>query len=350
MRRPDITSIAMTTFSKRARCATAQAEQARDKDTLCGALDQMVGVDGRVARPGLLHSVLAVSLFGTGVLLVNFDITALGVGMLSAGVVFLANVFRERASRTRFIDAVLRQATFLDNGLVPVKVDGNALWREWRARFPDFQRGDEGQEIDGVSEGTLPGPSGAGLKFSCYRFSYVEVRETTSTDADGESTTETTRATYYRYGLVASLPAAPGIVVSAIRKPRAAAKWTTSSIEFNKAFHVGARSEMHAARVLTPTLVQAIVALGGRFRRLDIHMIDDLACVSFDDADLLSRQDAGNRSDSIKDIKDRVRASASVPKLSATLKVLSAVAAVARESTSGAPSAEPHRLAARLPA
>lgn len=316
----------MLSFSQRSKVAIQRAAGARDKQTLCQILDQMAGPDGRVLRPRTALFLGTAAVIGLAAyLLASYVHVYVTIGLVAGAVLAAGVALYESRMRSGFVEAVLRHASFLDHQLTPVKVDGRALWKEWKEEFPDFHRGDKGQEIDRVVQGHWQSKDGRQHPFSCYRFTYVEETESSTTDGDGKTKTETTDTTYYRYGIVGRLPVAAGVAISGARTPKLARAWTTSSIAFNKKLKCAAQTEMQAAKLLTPTMVERLTALAGEFRQLDIHMPGDRVCFSFDDADLLARSDASDKSDRIDDLKSRIQQHASLPRLQQIQSFLAAV-------------------------
>ncbi|MBK1690454.1 hypothetical protein [Rubrivivax gelatinosus] len=310
----------------RLRRAARLASALPSKELLLAELARHAGPDGRIVRadplPAIAVAVLAV-LAAAWRHQAGEDgqaLAALLVVLLAGGLPVAAF-----AARRRFIDTVLGQAAMLDRGLSAVQRDGPALWREWRERFPDFERGDESQTIDRLVEGEWTDEAGGTHRIACYRFRWVEVRHSTRTDADGKQHDETQRTTHDRHGVVVSLALPLVLAVSEVRKPNMPVPWSTASIEFGERWRVGAASEMQAARLLTPSVVQTFVETGRHFRALDLHFIGDSGCISFSDDDLLVRADARQRTDRLDELRWRVRSTATMPKLEALTTLLRAL-------------------------
>jgi hypothetical protein len=318
-------------FSK-ARKAVAAAQ---DKETLREILQGLAGDGGRVvAAPVQAPVALGAGLLAaaTGVGCAGFAgvAIALGAGAVLSWLTALA------ATRTRsgFIDDLVGRAGQLDYGLHPVEVDGKRTWKDWQREFADLRQGDEGQHIDRVTRGTwrAPDASGGALELTCFRFTFVTTRETTSTDSDGHTTTEKESTTHHRHGAIAQMPRALGVGFSELRKPALPAKWTTSSIEFNRRFKTGAASEMAAARLLTPATVLAASTFAAGFRTLDVQPCERRLYLGFADDDLLSVAGERRRSDDVAGLSRRIGERCAMPKLDALidfLRVLDAASAPA---------------------
>lgn len=318
----------------RLRRATRIASALPSKELLLAELGRHAGPDGRVVRadplPAIAVTVLAV-LVAAWRHHAGEDGQALAAGLLALAAVGL--LLSAISARRRFIDAVLLQAAMLDRGLASVQCDGRAQWREWRERFPDFERGDESQTIDRLVEGEWTDEAGAEHRIACYRFSWVDVDQRSSTDADGRQHDQTQRTTHHRHGVVVSLAPPLTLAVSEVRKPKMPVPWSTASIEFGERWRVGAASEMQAARVLTPSVVQAFVEAGRHFKAMDFHFIGEQGCISFSDDDLLARADAGQRTDRLDELRWRVRSTSRMPKLEALTTLLRVLADAAGELT-----------------
>lgn len=311
------------------------------KALLLAEVDRHAGRDGRIVRANPLPLIVAAVLALVAAAW-RHDAGEDGQALL-AGLVALVCcglLLATWSARRAFIDAVLTQAAMLDRELVTVACDGKALWRDWRARFPDFERGDEDQCIDRLVQGGWTDDAGRVHTIACYRFRWVEVEDHSRTDADGRHHRDTRRTTHHRHGVVVDL--APPLVlgVSEVRKPRMPVPWSTASIEFGERWRAGAASEMQAARLLTPSVVQAFVEAGRHFKALDLHFIGDSGCISFSDDDLLARADAVRRTDRVDELRWRVRSTATMPKLEA-LTVLLRVLADAAAELQPRPAAEP---------
>jgi hypothetical protein len=313
----------MLFFVQAARDATRRVEAATDKEQLCLALDSMAGKDGFVAGPrtnftGALSTTCA--LLGAG--LGWFHLRMAGGCFILAALVLYFLFGRAWQARSDFVEAVLRRAAFFDGHLSRRTFDGVALWQAWSQVYPDFLRGDEDRRIEEVVDGEWRDRDGRMRTFSAYRFSFVDVESEIRTDDKGNRTKHVVRDKKERWGVIAELPNPVGVALSTVRKPGLAFPWTTSSIEFNGRFAVAAQSEQVAARFLTPTMVQEVLSLDGRFRGLDIHMPGASACISFDDEDLFSATDTMDPTDWVEGLKSRVRETCSLPRLNAVVDFL----------------------------
>lgn len=307
----------------RMRRAARLATALPSKELLLAEIGRHAGPDGRIVRADPLPAIV-VAVLAAIVAAWRHQAGEDGQALAALLVVLLAGGLPVAAfaARRRFIDTVLGQAAMLDRGLSAVQRDGRALWRDWRERFPDFERGDESQSIDRLVEGEWTDEAGRPHTMACYRFSWVEVQHSSRTDADGKQHDETQRTTHYRHGVVVSLSPPLTLAVSEVRKPKMPVAWSTASIEFGERWRVGAASEMQAARLLTPSVVQTFVETGRHFRALDLHFAGEQGCISFSDDDLLARADARQRTDRLDDLRWRVRSTATMPKLEALTTLL----------------------------
>ncbi|WP_242477929.1 hypothetical protein [Rubrivivax gelatinosus] len=310
----------------RLRRAARQARALPSKELLLAEISRQGASDGRIVRADPLPAIV-VAVLATIVAAWRHQAAEDGQALAALLVALLAGALPVAAfaARRRFIDTVLTQSAMLDRGLAAVDCDGPRLWRDWRAVFPDFERGDEGQTVDRLVEGEWTDESGLAHKIACYRFSWVEVRQSSSTDADGKQREDTQRTTQHRHGVVVSLAPPLTLAVSEVRKPKMPVPWSTASIEFGERWRVGAASEMQAARLLTPSVVQTFVETGRHFRALDLHFAGDQGCISFSDDDLLGRADARRRTDRLDELRWRVRSTATMPKLDALTTLLRAL-------------------------
>ncbi|MBZ8142352.1 hypothetical protein CLD22_20925 [Rubrivivax gelatinosus] len=310
----------------RLRRAARLARALPSKELLLAEISRQGASDGRIVRADPLPSIV-VAVLAAIVAAWRHQAGEDGQALAALLVALLAGALPVAAfaARRRFIDTVLTQAAMLDRGLAAVGCDGPALWRDWRAVFPDFERGDEGQTIDRLVEGEWTDEDGRAHKIACYRFSWVEVRQSSTTDADGKQREDTQRTTHHRHGVVVSLAPPLTLAVSEVRKPRMPVPWSTASIEFGERWRVGAASEMQAARLLTPSVVQTFVETGRHFRALDLHFAGEQGCISFSDDDLLVRADARQRTDRLDELRWRVRSTATMPKLEALTTLLRAL-------------------------
>jgi hypothetical protein len=325
----------MLAWFKRFRQARKAVASAADKHALRAALQSMAGEAGRVApapvrAPIGVAAVMAIAAW----LAARVDLENLSFALVAAVVVCVIVALRATSVRHSFIDELVARAGQLDYGLEPVEVKGSELWSQWRREFTDLNRGDEGQCIDRVTRGRWrPSDStGDSLELTCFRFTYVTTSESTSTDSEGHSTTEKSSTTHHRYGVVARTPSALGVGFSEERKPAWPAKWTTSSIEFNRRFRIGALSEMAAARLFTPSTVQALSKFAASFRDLDLHATDDGLYVGFRNDDLLAVAGTKRRTDTIDVLEQMLAQRCAMPQLDALIEMLRAVAHVSSAS------------------
>lgn len=321
--------------------------KARDRPSALAALDQAAIECGneplqRDDRSFSLYRVLrgvglvaiGASLIGMGLLFSGMNEGVLGFGLTFGGVLLFFAVISVAnsgpAHQSTSFGLLLPLIQPIRYGLAPVlppRLDIGVC----RRRFPDFDRGCQGREIDQQWDASYVGAEHT-FRYSAYRFRYVI--GTKQKRSDG--TYRTDYSTHHRHGLIVPCPFAATLRVDTVDSSDAVSNflhgprefhdglvgWKSASAAFESRFRVRASSEQVAARYLTPVLVEGLLGLPMRNVSLELCP-DGEACLSFSDGDWLEA--AGAISDHMAEparLAAEIRKEESIPKLDAALEFL----------------------------
>ncbi|MBF7073117.1 hypothetical protein ISG33_06860 [Glaciecola sp. MH2013] len=129
--------------------------------------------------------------------------------------------------------------------------NGKAYWQQLRSLFSMFDCGDEGQCITKRYLGGVDN-----TPFTLFEFKYVKVRRSHTTDSNGNSRTQKTRTTHYKYGMIVQFDNFNYLSLNTRNSANGFnQKWDSSSHRFNKLFKVRCSSEVLAAKFFEPKVV-----------------------------------------------------------------------------------------------
>ena len=191
----------------------------------------------------------------------------------------LFTVVRGKNLISNISNEIYFKSLYIQNKLTDIKCDEYEKYKELNKIFNDFSRGNESRKITRL----IQGKSDNQIKYQYYDFHYVEVTTRTVTDSKGNTHTETTRTTHYRYGILInnfkanSITCSSSYIGSDFKE-----KWKSSSPIFNKHWRVRVDNLIKSARFFTPPVVLLFNDLASLLNAPNFELsINGELCLSF---------------------------------------------------------------------
>lgn len=205
-----------------------------------------------------------------------FFVFALGL----LGIIYSWSVCKQFTSAKQISDLIMLKKAALDNNLAFDKSDKNRLLQYFENRLLIFYRGSCYKELTSYIKGQHENK----FTYDYFNLHYVVANYSTSTDANGNTTSTTTHEDHYVYGIITSFSSKNFIKISSCDRDLVFMKaykletginfirWNTSSISFNKKFEIYTDNEQAAALFLQPKVIERIEELYDIFPDLYIEV------------------------------------------------------------------------------
>lgn len=308
---------------------SAQVDTAQCHEDIAAAVREIEGFDGPLVydnRPVVLSIVVTaycLTLFALGLWSYTYigKMWWLPVLLASPWLAFLMywlyRVFGRPISIHDLLDRIVHRDALMDNNLRPLAIDGAREARRLAERLYEFNRGNHYREIRNLVEGRHTGEQ---HEFSYYVYHLYYESQVSDRD-NGKSTSYS-----HRYGLLVPFDYDADVAVVSDRPPSLRAsnsafeldrgsgsisisgtfsfggsaehedpssakmrQWQPASNRFNRLYRVYAESDMVAAKLLQPAVVEILEAAAEVFKNpnFEFSRSGDF-CMSFDDDDLLT--------------------------------------------------------------
>ena len=197
---------------------------------------------------------------------------------------------RQVLNTKQISDLISLKKAALDHDLEFEKIHKKALLQNFEEKFFIFQQGNHSRELVRYIKGKLINKSA----FHYFKFHYIDEDTSTSTDANGNETTDTEYKHYDLYGIIVRFNTKNFIKISnhdKVVRFKKFIQWKTGSISFNKKFKVYTNDEKEIAFFLQPKVIEKIEDLYYTFPELDIELSPcGLLALSTPDQDLLNHK------------------------------------------------------------
>lgn len=220
-------------------------------------------------------------------------------GIIFFGIAYGWHAVRQVLNTTQISDSISLKKVTLDNKLSLDVSDKEKLFQSLENKFLIFQQGNYSREITRYIKGKYQNQF-----YHYFHFHYVDEYSSTSTDANGNKTSNTRYDDYDLYGIIIPFNGKNFIKISNCEIVPNFMEWQTSSIAFNQKFNIYTDNEQSIAMFLQPKVIEQIEKLYETFPKIDIELSPQgLLALSTPDENLLNytRQYGVDQLDLFKD-------------------------------------------------
>ena len=228
---------------------------------------------------GIFYLCVIICIFLVGIILFGsfmggVSFTALGYLFCTFTMAAIINgifIFRRIKYTKKISDSIALKKVMLDNNLSFDVSNKQKLLKIFKRDFFIFRQGNHSSELTSYIKGKYKNI----FQYHYFNLHYIDEHISTSTDANGNQSSNTTYYHYDLYGIIMPLNIKHFIKISNYEmafKFRKFIKWKTSSITFNKQFKIYTDQEQAIAIFLQPKIIQQIEKLAEIFPKLDIEI------------------------------------------------------------------------------